>query len=104
LLCAGELEAAIPPAREALDQQPSFVICGMHLANALGAAGHTAEAHSAVERCARSNPRFSPSYYRSLMGVLSDQPGVVEVRTSGLEHAGILNGAPTPDESLSESS
>lgn len=90
LMCSGEAAASIEPARQSLIEQPSFAICGMHLANALGLIGQSDEARAAAGQCEVISPRFTAEYYAGLMAVLSDQPAVVEMRTSGLRQAGIL--------------
>jgi len=62
----------------------------MQYANVLGRLGRAADARAAVDKCADQNPLMDASYYAALMAVLSDQPAVVERRTSGLRQAGLL--------------
>jgi hypothetical protein len=40
------------------------------------------------------NPLMTPLYYAELMTVLTDQPAVVDKRTSGLTSAGIIKAVP----------
>lgn len=90
LLCSGEAERAVQPARQSLDEQPSFLVCAMHLANVLGVSGQSMEARAVAESCTRRNSLFTVDYYADLMHVLSDQATVVEKRTSGLVSTGLL--------------
>jgi hypothetical protein len=48
------------------------------------------QAPSALAQSLATNPLMTPVYYAKLMGVLSDQPSVVDSRTAGLKQAGLL--------------
>jgi TolB-like protein len=88
--CAGECERALPPAEEYTIELPQFSLGWMHYANVLGRLGRTDAARNALEQCLGHNPLMRPAYYVELMGVLSDQPAVVESRTAGLYAAGLI--------------
>jgi len=88
--CAGECERALPPAEEYTVEQPRFSLGWMHYANVLGRLGRNGDARSALEQCLGHNPLMRPTYYVDLMGVLSDQPAVVQSRTAGLYAAGLI--------------
>jgi len=88
--CAGECERALGAAEEYTTEQPRFSLGGLHYANVLGRLGRKEDARSALERCLGHNPLMRPAYYVELMGVLSDQPSVVQSRTAGLYAAGLI--------------
>jgi predicted Zn-dependent protease len=82
--CAGECERALAPAEECTNDLPRFSLGWMHYANVLGRLGRNDAARSVLEQSLRHNPLMTPTYYVELMGVLTDQPAVVQSRTSGL--------------------
>ena len=88
--CAGECERAISPAEEYTIEQPRFSLGWLHYANVLGRLGRKDAARAALEQGLGHNPLMRPAYYVELMGVLSDQPAVVESRTAGLYAAGLI--------------
>lgn len=88
--CAGDCEHALGPAEEYTVEQPRFSLGWMHYANVLGRLGRKDAARAALEQCLSHNPLMRPSYYVELMGVLSDQPAVVQSRTAGLYAAGLI--------------
>ena len=90
LLCSGDTEKALRKSQKSNSEQPTFSIGSIHLANILGILGRKAEARSIVERCVANNSRFTTSYYAELMGVLTDQADVIEIRTAGLRGAQLL--------------
>jgi adenylate cyclase len=89
--CSDECERALPFAVEYTSEQPKFSLGWMQYANLLGRLGRPDDARAALDKCADQNPLMDASYYAGLMAVLSDQPGVVERRTSGLRAAGLLS-------------
>jgi TolB-like protein len=91
--CAGECERALGPAEEYTVEQPRFSLGWMHYANVLGRLGRKDAARSALEQCLGHNPLMRPAYYVELMGVLSDQPAVVQSRTAGFYEAGLIETA-----------
>jgi adenylate cyclase len=96
-ICAGECERALAPAEECTTQLPLFSIGWMHYVNVLGRLGRNDAARTVLEQCLGHNPLMRPAYYVELMGVLTDQPAVVESRTSGLYAAGLIETARAPD-------
>ena len=88
--CAGDCERALGPAEECTIEMPRFSLFWMHYANVLGRLGRTDAARNALEQCLGHNPLMRPAYYVELMGVLSDQPAVVQSRTAGLYAAGLI--------------
>lgn len=93
-VCADDSEGALADAEEYESEQPRFSLGSMHLANVLGLLGRRADARAVVERSLQHNPLMTPAYYAGLMTVLTDQPAVVEKRTSGLVSAGIVDAVP----------
>jgi len=91
--CAGECEQAIAPAEECTSEMPQFSIGWMHYANVLGRLGRKDAARQVLEQSLSRNPLMRPAYYVDLMGVLTDQPAVVQSRTAGLHAAGLLETA-----------
>ena len=91
--CAGECEPALAPAEECTSELPRFSIGWMHYANLLGRLGRKDAARAMLEHGLGHNPLMRPAYYVDLMGVLTDQPAVVESRTSGLYAAGLIEAA-----------
>ncbi len=91
--CAGECERALAPAEECTSEMPRFSIGWMHYANVLGRLGRTDAARAVLEQSLARNPLMRPAYYVGLMGVLTDQPAVVQSRTSGLYAAGLIETA-----------
>jgi adenylate cyclase len=91
--CAGECEQAIAPAEECTSEMPRFSIGWMHYANVLGRLGRKDAARAVLEQSLGRNPLMRPAYYVELMGVLTDQPVVVESRTAGLRAAGLIETA-----------
>jgi hypothetical protein len=87
---ADDCERALAEAEEYTSEQPQFSLGSMHYANVLGRLGRRDDARAAVERSLQHNPLMTPLYYAELMTVLTDQPAVVDKRTSGLTSAGIL--------------
>ena len=65
----------------------------MHYANVLGRLERHDAARAVLEQCLGHNPLMTPAYYVELMGVLTDQPAVVQSRTSGLYAAGLIEKA-----------
>jgi adenylate cyclase len=90
--CEGECERALAPAEECTTELPRFSLGWMHYANALGQVGRKAHARTVLEQCLGHNPLMRATYYVELMGVLTDQPKVVESRTAGLYAAGLIEG------------
>jgi TolB-like protein len=88
--CAGECERALEPAEECTGELPRFSLGWMHYANVLGRLGRTDAARAVLEQCLGQNPLMRPAYYVELMGVLTDQPAVVQSRTAGLYAAGLI--------------
>jgi len=72
---------------------PRFSIGWMHYANVLGRLGRKDAARAVLEQSLGRNPLMRPAYYVELMGVLTDQPVVVESRTAGLRAAGLIETA-----------
>ena len=91
--CAGECDQAIAPAEECTSEMPRFSIGWMHYANVLGRLGRKDAARQVLEQSLSRNPLMRPAYYVDLMGVLTDQPAVVQSRTAGLHAAGLLETA-----------
>ena len=88
--CEGECERALAPAEECAKELPRFSIGWMHYANALGRLGRNDAARAVLEQSLGHNPLMRPAYYVELMSVLTDQPAVVQSRTSGLYSAGLI--------------
>jgi TolB-like protein len=88
--CADECERALVQAEEYTAELQRFSPGWLHYANVLGRLGRRAAARDALDKSLQSNPLMTPAYYAELMGVLSDQPGVVAKRTSGLANVGLL--------------
>jgi TolB-like protein len=102
--CSDECERALELAEDYTAENPRFTLGLMHYANVLGRLGRAGEARAAADRSADQNPLMDPSYYAELMASLTDQPTVVERRTSGLIAAGLLDpskvrAVPTPSRS-----
>lgn len=91
--CADDCERALAQAEEYVAEQPRFSLGSLHYANVLGRLGRHHDARVAVDRSLEHNPLMTPAYYAELMAVLSDQPGVVMRRTSGLVGAGVIEPA-----------
>jgi adenylate cyclase len=91
--CAGDCERALAPAEECTTDLPRFSLGWMHYANVLGRLGRKDAARTVLEQCLRNNPLMRPAYYVELMSVLTDQPAVVQSRTSGLYAAGLIEAA-----------
>jgi TolB-like protein/predicted Zn-dependent protease len=92
--CADDCERALAEAEEYTSEQPQFSLGSMHRANVLGRLGRAADARAVVERSTQHNPLLTPAYYAGLMTVLTDQPAVVDKRTSGLVSAGVIEAVP----------
>jgi len=88
--CAGDCERALVHAEEYTAEQPRFSLGWMHHANVLGRLGRASAARTALERSVEHNPLMDARYYVELMGVLTDQQGVIRSRTEGLYAAGLL--------------
>jgi TolB-like protein len=89
--CSDECERALALAEDYTAENPRFTLGLMHYANVLGRLGRADEARTAIDRSADQNPLMDPNYYAELMASLTDQPGVIERRTSGLVAAGLLD-------------
>lgn len=94
--CAGELDQALADAADYTTEQPRFSLGCLHHANVLGCLGRDDAARAAVERSLQYNPLMTPAYYAGLMTVLTDQSVVIECRTRGLVHAGLIAAMPSP--------
>lgn len=92
--CADDCERALADAEEYAAEQPRFSLGSMQLANVLGRLGRREDARAAVEQSLQLNPLLTPDYYAELMTVLTDQPAVVDKRTSGLVSAGLVEAVP----------
>jgi adenylate cyclase len=92
--CADDCERSLAESEEYTSEQPQFSLGSMHHANVLGRLGRHDDARAAVERSMQHNPLMTPLYYAELMTVLTDQPAVVDKRTSGLTSAGIIKAVP----------
>ncbi len=89
-VCADDCERALAHAEEFTADQPKFSLGWLHYVNVLGRLGRSADARAALDKSLQSNPMMTPAYYAALMAVLTDQPAVIERRTSGLRAAGLL--------------
>jgi adenylate cyclase len=89
-VCANDCDRALALAEECTSEQAHFSLGWMNYANVLGRLGRNDAARRAVEQSLTINPLMKPDYYAALMAVLTDQPTVIERRTSGLYDAGIL--------------
>ena len=87
--CADDCEHALAEAEEYTAEQTRFALGWLHYANVLGRLGRHDDARTAVQKSLQHNPLMTPAYYAELMAVLSDQPAVIEKRTSGLRGAGL---------------
>jgi TolB-like protein len=88
--CADDCERALVHAEEYTVEQPRFSLGWMHHANVLGRLGRASASRAALERSVEHNPLMDARYYVGLMGVLTDQQGVIRSRTEGLYAAGLL--------------
>lgn len=89
--CGDDCERALADAEEYTAEQTRFALGWLHYANVLGRLSRHEEARQAVDRSLQHNPLLTPTYYAELMGVLTDQPAVIEKRTSGLRAARIID-------------
>jgi adenylate cyclase len=89
--CADDCERALEEAEEYTAEQTRFALGWLHYANVLGRLGRSDDARTAVQKSLQHNPLMTPAYYAELMAVLTDQPAVIEKRTSGLRGAGLPN-------------
>jgi adenylate cyclase len=89
--CADECERALAEAEEYTAEQTRFSLGWLHYANVLGRLGRHEDARHAVDQSLQHNPLMTPAYYAELMAVLTDQPSVIEKRTSGLSSAGFID-------------
>jgi adenylate cyclase len=87
--CADECERALAEAEDYTAEQTRFALGWLHYANVLGRLGRHDDARTAVQKSLQHNPLMTPAYYAELMAVLTDQPAVIEKRTSGLREAGL---------------
>ena len=78
-------------AQSVIDEQPKFALGWMQFANVMGYLGKTDPAQKAVTRCESTNPAMTPEAYASLMGNLTDQETVIQMRTGGLRAAGLID-------------
>jgi tetratricopeptide (TPR) repeat protein len=90
--CSDDCERALAEAEEYTAEQARFSLGWLHYANVLGRLGRRDDAHRAVDRSLQHNPLMTPSYYVELMAALTDQPTVIEKRTSGLAMSGLTDG------------
>jgi adenylate cyclase len=91
--CEGECERALAPVEECTSELPRFSNSWMHYVNVLGRLGRKDAARAVLEQSLGHNPLMRPAYYVELMGVLTDQPAVVQSRTSGFYAAGLIEAA-----------
>lgn len=90
--CQADHQRALEFIRSAMELQPRFSLGWMHLANVCGSLGQPGEARAARDRCASDNPKITPDYFASLIGVLSDTDEVTARRIGGIRQAGLMAG------------
>jgi adenylate cyclase len=89
--CADDCERALTEAEEYTAEQTRFALGWLHYANVLGRLDRRDDARRAVDESLQHNPLMTPAYYAELMAVLTDQPAVIDKRTSGLRSAGLID-------------
>jgi cytochrome c-type biogenesis protein CcmH/NrfG len=78
-------------ARKSVEIQPGYAGAWVALANALGSLGQPEEAHRAMDRALRANPKMTPEHLAEQIKIASEgYEGTGERATAGLRAAGLL--------------
>lgn len=85
--CAGQHADAVVAAASAIEKSSGFPLAWMQYANALGAAGRSADAGEALERASRLSARMTPDFYEQTVRRMSADDVVAARRLEGIPRA-----------------